>query len=306
MSRGFVTAPSPTPLAAIGEPPIWCKMEYVNPSGSIKDRIARYMLEKARRKGLLTEGGQVIEASSGSTSIALALMCARMGFQFTAIMPENVSNERIWMIRALGGQIELVDRSLGMVGAVKRAKELSEETGAYFTDQFANPDNIEAHRVGTGREILEQLPSGDVDAIVSGVGTGGTIVGLHHALADAGCNFETFIAKPITGMKEFGGLECCSFSQRIPGVVDSLSALYTNSQMDNLHEIEVQDEEAIKTARELIRKGYPVGASSGLNYSAAQEVVKRLGSDATVVTVFPDRMERYFSTELFAPYRTET
>jgi cysteine synthase A len=258
------------------------------------------MLEKAWRLGELCPGGEVVEASSGSTSIALALAAAQMGVRFTAVMPEGVTEERVLTIRAYGGTVELTPRSEGVRGSILRAAQIARERGAFGTRQFENPDNAEAHRVWTGQEILAQVPGGLVHGVVSGVGTGGTIVGLHHAFLEAGCPVTPFIARPIAGLTG-SDLECCSFSARVPGVVEGLSKLYHEARLEGREELNISDEVAMATARALIRKGFPVGPSSGLNYAAAVEAARRLGPHAQVVTVFPDRMERYFSTELIQP-----
>lgn len=301
----------PTPLVPLRleepEAPsaIWCKLEFLNPSGSTKDRIARYILEKAWREGRIGPGSRVIEASSGSTSIAMALACAQLGLRFTAVMPAGVSSERVWMIRAYGGEVALIDHDSGIAGAIAHAAELSRREGAFATNQFTNPDNAEAHRRGTGREIVEQIPGGIVDAVACGVGTGGTIVGLFAAFRDGGCPaIIPVLARPVT-RKMFSDVECCSFSARVPGVAEGIRTLFTAADLPGLVEIEVDDELALATTRRLHAKGFPVGPSSGLNYAAAAAIAKRLGVDAQVVTVFPDRMERYFSTELFAAVRQE-
>jgi len=297
----FIGRTAPTPLVRVrldeDGPEVWCKLEFLNPSGSTKDRIARYMLERAWRRGDVREGSCVVEASSGSTSIALALVCAQMGLRFTAVMPEGVSRERLLIIRALGAESHLTPKDEGMAGALRDAEEQARDGGDHYTRQFENPDNAEAHRLWTGQEILSQVPGGNVDAVVSGVGTGGTIVGLHRAFRDAGCGAKPFAARPIAGI----GLhaECCSFSSRVPGVLDGMSKLYDPEALEGLVEIDVDDELAMETTRRLMRRGFPVGPSSGLNLAAAAEAARRLGPDATIVTVFPDRMERYFSTELF-------
>ena len=174
---------SPTPLAPVQldseGPVVWCKLEFLNPSGSTKDRIARYILEKAWRLGRLKAGDTVIEASSGSTSIAFALACAQMGLRFLAVMPEGVSDERSLIIRAYGGEVRLSPRSEGILGAIAQTERLEAEMSAFLPRQFANADNAEAHRLGTARETLDQIPGGVVDVVVSGVGTGGTLVGLY-------------------------------------------------------------------------------------------------------------------------------
>jgi cysteine synthase len=293
----------PTPLEpiAIGEgPAIWCKLEFLNPSGSTKDRIARFILEKASREGRVRAGDLVAEASSGSTSIAMALVSAQLGLRFTAVMPEGVSAERTMMIRGYGGAITLTPKAEGIRGALAEVERLGREEGAFLPRQFENLDNALAHRMGTAREIIDQIPGGDVAAVVSGVGTGGTLVGLFEGLREAGCGVRPVLAKPVT-REAVGDLECCSFSARIPGVVDELSKIFSPARMPGLEMIEVQDGEAIEMTRELIRRGFPVGPSSGLNYCAAQQIARRVSGP--VVTVFPDRMERYFTTELFSPFR---
>ncbi len=295
---------APTPTVALqlqsDHPVIWCKLEFLNPSGSTKDRIARFILEKAWREGRLTRDHLVIEASSGSTSIAMALACAQLGVRFLAVMPEGVSNERTLMIRAFGGDIKLTPKEGGVLESIHETERVAAETLAFLPRQFANEDNALAHRMGTAREMVDQIPCGIVDAIVSGVGTGGTLVGLHDGLRDCGCAVIPVMARPVALSSD---LECCSFSGRIPGVVDRISKIFREDRLPGLETVEVQDEEALETSRELLRRGLPVGPSSGLNYRAALEIARRLGPGAIVATVFPDRMERYFTTDLFRPYR---
>ena len=291
-----------TPLVGVqlqtDQPTIWCKLEYLNPSGSTKDRIARFILGKALRQGNLQPGGLVVEASSGSTSIALALASAQLGLKFLAIMPEGVSQERIRMIRAFGADVELTPREDGMHRAIEVANQRAEERNGFLTKQFCNPDNPLAHRHQTAQEIMHQIPGGRVDAIVSGVGTGGTLVGLYQGLTDFGCNVMPVLARPTTG-EEFSELECSSFSRCIPGVVEGMSKIFENADMPGLTEENVADKAALDVARALIRRGFPVGPSSGLNFLAALQVAEKLSPAAVIVTVFPDRMERYFSTNLF-------
>jgi cysteine synthase A len=285
---------------------VWCKLEFLNPSGSTKDRVASHILLKAWRRGEIGPGSLVVEASSGSTSIALALMCAQLGLRFVAVMPENVSRERTLIIRAYGGDVVVSDAADGIRGALAIAAKLTRERGAFATRQFENPDNVAAHRLGTAREIVAQIPGSRVDAVVSGVGTGGTIVGLHEGLRDRGIEAVPFVARPVSRVRGgtsatgcFTEAECCSFSARIPGVVENVSKLFDPAGLAGLVELEIDDEVALETTRALIRRGLPVGPSSGLNYAAAREAQRRMGRDAVVVTVFPDRMERYFSTALF-------
>jgi cysteine synthase A len=293
----------PTPLVPVrlgAGPAIWCKLEFLNPSGSTKDRIARYILSKALREGRIEPGCTVIEASSGSTSIAMALTCAQLGLRFIAVMPEGVSNERVLMIRAFGGDVHFTPQELGVAGSIAEAGSLAREIGAFLPKQFQNPDNAAAHQFGTAAEILEQIPGGSVDAIVSGVGTGGTLVGLARGCAVR----RAFLAKPVNIVHNREE-ECCSFSCRIPGVIDCMSQIFRASEFPNLSTVEVEDEDAIATTRELICAGFPVGPSSGLNYRAALVAASEIGS-GNIVTVFPDRMERYFTTELFRPFREVT
>ena len=293
-----------TPLVPVqlddAGPVVWCKLEFLNPSGSTKDRIAQFILGKALRRGQIAVGGTVVEASSGSTSIAMALASAQLGLHFIAVMPENVSAERRLIIEAFGAEVVLTPRAEGVAGALAGASRLATERGAFLPHQFTNPDNAAAHRHGTAREIVGQIPGGCVDAVVSGVGTGGTLVGLCRGFEDFGCRPVAFAARPVTGQSVVGGgAECCSFSGRIPGVVDGLSSLYAEFRQGPVVEVDVDDGEALDLTRRLIRLGFPVGPSSGLNFRAAIEASRQLGPAARIVTVFPDRMERYFSTELF-------
>lgn len=291
---------APTPLVPVvqDDVTVWCKLEFLNPSGSTKDRIARYILDKAWRRGELNAGTTVIEASSGSTSIAFALACAQMGLRFVAVMPEGVSHERTLIIRAFGGEVRLTPKEGGIRGAIAETERLAAECGGFLPRQFANPDNAEAHRLTTAREILDQMPGHAVDAVVSGVGTGGTLVGMWQGFREQGCRCLPVLARPVDTGDRFDA-ECCSFSGRIPGVADALSRIFAEAKFDRLRTIEVRADDAIATARRLIAAGFPVGPSSGLNVEAAKAVARELGPDARVVTVFPDRMERYFSTELF-------
>lgn len=297
---------APTPLVAVqlapSDPLVWCKLEFLNPSGSTKDRIANYILSRAWRSGVIDAGSTVVEASSGSTSIAMAMACAQLGVRFIAVMPEGVANERVLIIRAYGGEVRFSPKAEGIRGAIDAVERIVADGGAFCPRQFENPDNAEAHRVGTAREILAEIPGGFVDVVVSGVGTGGTLVGLYRGLTDGGCDVTPVLARPVTGGNGgcFSDAECCSFSARIPGVMDDISDLFRPDELPGLIEIEVDDELAVRTARELIRRGFPVGLSSGLNYAGAVEAARRLGGTPTLLTVFPDRMERYFSTDLFA------
>ena len=235
---------APTPLTPIrldsDGPTIWCKLEYMHPGGSTKDRIANYILTKAFRCGALQRGGTVVEASSGSTSIAMAMVCAQLGLKFIAVMPEGVSNERAMIIRAYGGQTHFAPCDTGMAGCLAEAERLAGELGAFLPRQFENTDNAAAHRFGTACEIIKQMPTQHVDAVVAGVGTGGTLVGLYHGMRDHGCGAKPFHARPVSAPGEpvaagcFDHAECCSFSARIPGVADNMSRLYQPNELEGL------------------------------------------------------------------------
>ena len=302
---------APTPLVPVrldsDLPPIWCKLEFLNPSGSTKDRIARHILEKARRRGMITAGSTVVEASSGSTSIALALACAQMRLKFIAFIPDSATNERSLMIQAYGGEVRRV--SGGMSAVLSAAEAAAAERGWFHTRQFSNPDNVEAHRLWTGPEILSQIPSSCVDVVVSGIGTGGTLQGLYEAFDSAGCAVTPVAAIPAENEVFGGNIECCSFkfSSDVPGVVDGVSQLYhdwsKSEGADGLEKIEVGDCHCLELTRQLWRQGFPVGPSSGLNLGAALEAAKSAPADAKIVTVFPDRMERYFSHKVFEKFR---
>lgn len=305
----------PTPMARVSldrnGATIFAKLEYMNPGGSTKDRIARHILTKAYESGAIAPGGTVVEASSGSTSIAMAMVCAQLGLKFIAVMPAGVSSERTLIIKAYGGEVHTTGCDASMADCIAEARRLADELNAFLPAQFENPDNAEAHRLGTACEIVGQVPGRRIDAIVSGVGTGGTLVGLYHGLRDHGFTATPFLAKPVASSGKtlvpgcFDHAECCTtYSRRIPGVIDNMSRLFQPDELIGLQTIEIPDDHAIETARRLIRLGFPVGPSSGLNFAAAEkayELLQQQGNPSpTVVTVFCDRMERYFSTELFA------
>jgi cysteine synthase A len=303
---------APTPLVAIrleaDDPVVWCKLEYLNPSGSTKDRIAYHILEKARHAGAIGPGSTVVEASSGSTSIALAMACARLGLRFTAFIPDTATSERALMIRAYGGAVHRV--SGGMDQAIAMAAAHAAETGAFPARQFENPDNAEAHRRQTATEILAQLPGLPIDAVVSGVGTGGTLVGLHQGLVDGGHDPIPVAAMPTCPM-ESGNPECGSlaFSKAVPGVIECCSLIYgrwkQTAEARRLRELSVDEERCLTLTHRLWAAGYPAGPSSGLNLAAALDTARGLDAGAVVVTVFPDRMERYFSHRVFGGLRVD-
>jgi cysteine synthase A len=287
-----------TPVLRLDDPDhdvtVWAKLEYQLPSGSTKDRVASAMLGEAICDGTLGPDDLVVEASSGSTSIALAMCCASVGLTFRAVMPEGVSRERVLMIGRYGGEVELTAPFHGLRGALERVDELAED-GAFAPRQFANRRNLEAHRRGTGVELLGQV-DGTIDGFVAGVGTGGTLMGIAHALRDAGSDARVARAVPSAGGPCGADPEV---SSAIPGIVEGFSQLYRPAEVLLDGEIVVPDEECLAVTRRLCAQGLPVGPSSGLNYAAAVRLGRELGPGAQVATVFCDRMERYFSTPLF-------
>ena len=305
----YIDEIAPTPLTAVrldeGGATIWCKLEFLNPSGSTKDRIARHILQKAWNRGEISGGDTVVEASSGSTSIAFALACSQMGLKFIAYIPDSATSERELIIRAYGGEVRRI--SGGMSNVLAEAYEAAEKQGWFAGKQFANPDNTEAHRSRTGPEILTQLNGTTVDAVVSGVGTGGTLRGLHEAFTQSGLCVRAVAAIPRQGEMFGSNVECCSlrFSTDVPGVVDGMSEIYGSWKTNTVTELEVGDCECLAVTKQLWNRGFPVGPSSGLNFAAAARVAEQVGFDKTVVTVFPDRMERYFSHKVFAQIREE-
>ena len=248
-----------------------------------------------------------MEASSGSTSIALALARAQMRLKFVAFIPDSATNERSLMIQAYGGEVRRVSGGMGEVLTV--AEGAAEENGWFHTRQFSNPDNVEAHRLWTGPEILSQISGSCVDIVVSGIGTGGTLQGLYEAFDTAGCDVTPVAAIPRENEVFGGNIECCSFkfSSDVPGVVDGVSKLFHDwSETDSakkMRRVEVGDCECLELTRQLWGQGFPVGPSSGLNLGAALEAAKTAPADAKIVTVFPDRMERYFSHKVLEKFR---
>lgn len=279
-----------------GAPTIWLKLEYCQPSGSIKDRFVAHVLGRALADGDVEAGGLVAEASSGSTAISLAVACARAGMRFRAFLPETVSPDRVRMLGALGAEVTLTPADAGVAGAEAACEAFGEaEPAAYLPRQFSNPANAEAHRLSTGPELLAQVGR-PLDAFVSGVGTGGTLAGIGAALRDAGSAAALYQALPVAGGGLDGDPEICS---GVPGIVEGMSGLLAGLDGE-IETVEVPWPEAVTAARELCRAGFPAGISSGLNLAAARRVGARLGDGAHLATVLCDRMERYFTSPLFA------
>ena len=275
---------------------LWLKLDYLLPSGCTKDRMATNIVAHAIASGEVSPSTVVVEASSGSTSIALSMVCATVGVPFRAYMPKSVSGERVLMIRRLGGEVVLTPAEQGMAGAIA-ALHARRQAGedVYAARQFENPRNVFAHRHSTGPELIQQVGV-RLHGFVAGVGTGGTLMGVAHALRDHG--YDTVIAEalPMATFTAEGDPEVVG---GIPGVVEGMSRLLDPAAVGLEEPVLVPEPEALATAREFGRRGLSIGPSSGLNIAAARRLAARLGPGHDVATILPDRMERYFSTALF-------
>ncbi|HEY4055557.1 MAG TPA: cysteine synthase family protein [Kofleriaceae bacterium] len=276
---------------------IWLKLEYLLPSGSTKDRVAAFILGHGVETGTIKEDTIVVEASSGSTSIALAMACAVIGVKFRAVMPDNVSRERALIIRRYGGEAVLTPAADGIMGAIEETRRMAAaDPKVFLPRQFENALNARAHQRETGPELIQQVGT-TIHGFVAGVGTGGTLMGIGRALKEAG--HPTVIARaiPDKGSACFAGQpEVCG---GIPGVVEGLSTILNIDELQ-IEDIHIPEHAAIAASRELCARGLPVGPSSGLNLAAARILAKKLGPGKTIATALCDRMERYFSTDLFA------
>jgi cysteine synthase A len=289
------------PLVKINSDPnsatILAKLEFLNPSGSIKDRIADYMVRMAEKKGELKPGMTIIEATTGNTGISFALVAAVKGYKMIAIMPENMSRERKQIIKAFGAKIVLTPSADGIAGAIKRRDEMAKRlTGSVWVpDQFANEDNVIAHQKTFGKEILEQT-GGKVDAFVAGVGTGGSLMGVARAFQKRKIRIKIVAVEPSESAVLSGGKP---HNHRICGVGEGFIPKLVDKKVIN-RIIKVSSREAENMARKLAREeGILAGVSSGANLSASLRIAKELGAGKTIVTVFPDRGERYLSQKLF-------
>lgn len=277
---------------------IWVKLEYLLPSGSTKDRVAAFVLSHAIEHGDVHEDSIVVEASSGSTSIAFAMACAMIGVRFCAVMPKGVSEERLMIIRRYGGQVHIMDDGAGILGAIEHTREMAAKNpNVFLPRQFENPLNALAHQRITGPELMTQIGQ-SVHGFVAGVGTAGTLMGVSRALREMGHRVRVARVRPETGVCFTGQPEICG---GIPGIVDGMSILLDDASVDE--DISVPDAESIAAARELCERGFPVGPSSGLNFAGARRLARVLGPGHNVATVLCDRMERYFSTDLFRDVR---
>ena len=275
-----------------GRADIYVKVEKNNVAGSIKDRIALYMIEEAEKKGILKEGGTIVEPTSGNTGVALAALAAAKGYKLILTMPASMSIERAKLAMAYGAEVIRTTEG-ALQGAYDKAKALSEENGYFFPDQFSNPANIKAHYETTGPEILEEITP---DAFIAGVGTGGTVTGVGKRLKQSNQNVKIYAIEPKESPLLSGGKASGHKIQGIGGnfIPDNLDF----SIVDGI--VDVASDDAIKTSRSLASdEGLAVGISSGANVCGAIEIADRLGEGKSVVTVLPDTGERYLSTELY-------
>lgn len=276
---------------------ILAKLEYFNPAGSVKDRIAKAMLDDAEEKGILKQGSTIIEPTSGNTGIGLASVAAARGYRIIIVMPETMSVERRQLMKAYGAELVLTEGSLGMKGAIAKAEELAKEIpDSFVAGQFVNPANPAIHRKTTGPEIWEDT-DGEIDIFVAGVGTGGTITGVGQYLKSKNPRVKVVAVEPkaspvlstgVAGAHKIQGIG----AGFVPDVLDT-------SVYDEI--IPVENEDAFSSGRRIGEKeGVLVGISSGAALHAAIELAKREeNAGKTIVVLFPDTGDRYLSTPLF-------
>lgn len=280
-----------TPLVKYNEN-IYLKLEFLNPSHSVKDRASYYMLKDAKESGKINDNTVIIEPTSGNTGIGLAMCCAVMGLKIVIVMPENMSEERKKLIKGYGAELVLTPKEKGMQGAVEKAKELAKEyTNSFIPMQFSNMSNPKAHIETTSKEILEDT-DGKVDIVVAGIGTGGTAIGIKKGLGDKA---KVYGVEPFESPLITNGV---AGPHKIQGIgANFITDIYKSGELDGV--MTVKGDDAIKEARNLAKtKGIMCGISSGANLYAAKELAKQ-NPDKLIVTIMCDFGERYLSTELF-------
>ena len=276
---------------------ILAKIEYFNPAGSIKDRIAKAMIEEAEKSGVLGPDSVIIEPTSGNTGIGLASVAAAKGYRIIIVMPETMSIERRKLMKAYGAELVLTDGTKGMTGAIEKADELAKEIpGAFIPGQFVNPENPKIHFHTTGPEIFE-VTDGEVDILVAGVGTGGTITGTGQYLKSKKTEVKVVAVEPALSPVLSGGASG-------PHGIQGIGAGFVPDILDTdvYDEImAVSNEDAFEKGKLIGKKeGILVGISSGAALHAAIEVAKRKENEGkTIVVIFPDNGDRYYSTPLF-------
>lgn len=278
--------------------PVIAKVEYFNPGGSVKDRIALAMIEDAEKRGILKPGATIIEPTSGNTGVGLALVSAVKGYRLILTMPETMSVERRNLVKAYGAEVRLTSGKDGMPGAIRAAEELRDSiAGSVILQQFENPANPQKHYDTTGIEIWEQT-DGQVDIFVAGVGTGGTISGVGKRLKEKNPNVKVIAVEPKSSPVLNGG---ASGPHKIQGIgAGFVPNTYDASVIDEVFDVENDD--AIRTGRQLAQEeGLLVGISSGAAAYAATEIAKRPENQGKrIVVLLPDTGERYLSTVLYA------
>lgn len=276
---------------------VYVKLEFFNPAGSIKDRIALAMIERAEKEGQLTPGGTIVEPTSGNTGVGLAMVAAAKGYQLVITMPETMSVERRKLMQGYGAKLVLTPGADGMKGAIAKAEELVKEKGYFMPMQFENPANPAIHEATTGKEIIDAFGADNLpDAFVAGVGTGGTLTGIGHALQKANPATKVYALEPAESpvLKEGHGGK-----HKIQGIsAGFVPAVLDQDVYDGI--LEITSDDAIATAREVAhQEGILVGISAGANIKGAIELAKKLGKGKKVITVSPDGGDRYLSTDLF-------
>lgn len=275
---------------------IYVKIEFFNPGGSVKDRLAIAMIDDAERRGVLKPGQTVIEPTSGNTGIALAMVCAARGYPFVAVMAESFSVERRKLMKALGAKVLLTPRELRATGMVAKAKELAEKHGWFMPQQFENPANPAYHRSTTGPEILQDFADRRLDVFVSGIGTGGTITGAGQMLKLARPDIKVVVTEPE-------GAAILSGKEWKPHMIqgwnpDFVPAVLDKKVYDRI--VTVTDVEARDAARALAQKeGIFCGVSAGGTFAAAVKVATESPKGTVLLAMLPDTGERYLSTFLF-------
>lgn len=278
---------------------IFAKLEFINPSGSIKDRMALHIIDSAERRGLLKPGSIIVEATSGNTGVSLAMIAAIKGYTAILVMPDNTAKAKRQMMHALNAKIVLVPEKEGMESVIRKAGEIAEKTGGFLVNQFSNEDNVRAHYEGTGREILRQLDD-RIDAFIAGVGTGGTLIGVGKALKEKYPNMRLIAVEPENSpalYNVFYGRGASKIAG-IPHVIEGIGEGFVSKILrDNLSLVDgvmlVSDEEAVQTTLKLARiEGLLCGVSSGANVSACLKVAGDF-KGGSIVTVLPDGGYRY-------------
>ena len=277
---------------------VLAKLEYFNPAGSVKDRVAKAMLDDAEAKGLLTKDSVIIEPTSGNTGIGLASVAAAKGYKVIIVMPETMSVERRQLMKAYGAELVLTEGAKGMKGAIAKAKELAEATpGSFIPGQFTNPANPDIHRKTTGVEIWEDT-AGKVDIFVAGVGTGGTVTGVGEYLKSKNPNVKVVAVEPSGSPVLSTGV---AGAHKIQGIgAGFVPDILNTSVYDEI--ITVTNEDAFATGKMISRaEGVLVGISSGAAVFAAMQLAKREENKGkTIVVLLPDTGDRYLTTPMFA------